>query len=1218
MRLYCPYVPSDGYKRIFRKICSAFCVAVIGMFLQLRINHFTERTQITMKTKRTMRKTKYLSRWFSTLAFLLSLLMIFGSLPAQAIGGMDSDGTYELPPEESEEFSTIHEDVDEIETEEMTDLREENVKHFQLPDGSTQAVVYPGAVHRKDRNGNWQDIDNRLYLSNSRLGETGYATADGRVRVGEGLSAGTLLTISENGYEITLTPVSNGGHEVASIGGTASAQGVGTVVTDDMTSLAEVLNHAGRAQISDDDTAEEKLAKLKAVENRTTVKYNAFRQNAALEYVLDGNDVKENIIVSTRGESYSYAFTLRLEGLAAVLCADGSIELKDAESGETKYLMPAPYMYDAEGNLSEDVHYNFADRGNGEYYIAVIASPEWINESGRAFPVTIDPTVTIPNTGIKSTLFSQRNPDTNYGNLGEGEIDGTDFGLFKFDLPYFPEVVTINSAKLYVYMEYSPTLDSNPAEIGTYYIYEEWEPETVTARSLFAKSSDAIWDYETTTTVLQPFLNPQPAEFNILPFVESWMRGSCNNNGVAVRYINYPTYVPSVKCYTYFSNTSTSLKPYVEFNYLGYLASGVYSFSSIAKGAYWISVKDAVYLPEGEVIEKHRFAKYPHQNITEEEYRAGLFKVSRVIGEDRYILRSMLDNTLTIGSVASNEFGVQKFVTKRIPAEDALVSDADTFYIDVEIGGTALRSYTMSNRAIAIANTSNSNSDLVGDYVTSSHSKWKPHRYTGIDRYGIEMWDSANGTTCTGKDFEVTGIGWSTVKGINAPVLEVNSSVSADATSEKTDTGLNVMPHLPGSVQICAKLVGFSNQNTVYYTTTHSVAVELPIPEEVYFFKNYGYQNAYMQINNNDGSHDYSTPGAIMELWGFSGEAQQKWRLEHVRNGYYKIVSCKSGLVLSVNAKYLTVSDKAILQEPYTGADRQQWNFERLDNGRWVIRPLSARGDKKDFCLCAGFALSTNGTDVEQRYRNADDGYMAEWTLQCQNIRLNTPHIMQVTGSWCWVACAQMLARTYVPTQANDGSTQSILEEQRRAVYYVFGDPSATADTYDWVNDPQNLNQKKGIYSDVAKAAAYFSSCKDVHDTYVGYASPYTEDVLLRLILDGNPVVRMYGWARYDFSARPSSSGILNVLENLVPDIGGHVTIICGARWSEPEGCYKYTVLDPQKSRSEEYTYNELLCNCVQNGSQYTTSFWFPSVVRKNEYSTETWLQGITAREYQN
>ena len=64
---------------------------------------------------------------------------------------------------------------------EVTSLREESIKHFKLPGGTYQAVIYADAVHRKDAGGQWQNIDNRLYLSqDSKSNTEAYRTTDGR------------------------------------------------------------------------------------------------------------------------------------------------------------------------------------------------------------------------------------------------------------------------------------------------------------------------------------------------------------------------------------------------------------------------------------------------------------------------------------------------------------------------------------------------------------------------------------------------------------------------------------------------------------------------------------------------------------------------------------------------------------------------------------------------------------------------------------------------------------------------------------------------------------------------------------------------------------------------------------------------------------------------------------------------------------------------------
>jgi hypothetical protein len=64
---------------------------------------------------------------------------------------------------------------------EVEELREENVKHFEMPDGTFKAIVYSEPVHRKDADGKWQDIDNTL-SSEKENGNTNYSSFDGRIK----------------------------------------------------------------------------------------------------------------------------------------------------------------------------------------------------------------------------------------------------------------------------------------------------------------------------------------------------------------------------------------------------------------------------------------------------------------------------------------------------------------------------------------------------------------------------------------------------------------------------------------------------------------------------------------------------------------------------------------------------------------------------------------------------------------------------------------------------------------------------------------------------------------------------------------------------------------------------------------------------------------------------------------------------------------------------
>ncbi len=138
----------------------------------------------------------------------------------------------------------------------------------------------------------------------------------------------------------------------------------------------------------------------------------------------------------------------------------------------------------------------------------------------------------------------------------------------------------------------------------------------------------------------------------------------------------------------------------------------------------------------------------------------------------------------------------------------------------------------------------------------------------------------------------------------------------------------------------------------------------------------------YMQIDN-DEEPSYSTNGALMELWGYDGEDQQRWHINKLSGSYYQIICEKSGLALSVQEDYPNKSGKALVQEPYVGATRQQWTITRTSRGTYVIRPRSGESYSKDWCMCAGtsFLGITDGLNVEQKEYSNDSSLKDEWYL---------------------------------------------------------------------------------------------------------------------------------------------------------------------------------------------------------------------------------------------
>lgn len=403
---------------------------------------------------------------------------------------------------------------------EVEELREENVKHFEMPDGTFKAIVYSEPVHRKDADGKWQDIDNTL-SSEKENGNTNYSSFDGRIKFSKNVknANGKILELSENGYKISFT-----------------------LIDENIKSTsADVKNHKGKKTPTIFDSEREKLDKLQSVDNLTKVRYNDIRKGIDLEYEIYSNNIKESIIVNSKQSDYVYKFELKLNKLSAILNEDGSISLIDEKSGEEKYTMPAPFMFDDSGELSNNVYYTLTQNGKYKYELTVTADKEWINDSGRNFPVTIDPTLDATNCYYEEAYVSSSNPYSNYSKPSDGRlfVGSTKRIFLKFELPTISEEYSITSAYLIMHFYFYASMYGSMS-IGAYSVPYSWNENTITWNNSVAShqsadnsatilSTNDISSNMSATEYLPMFL-----PFEVTEAVNDWYMGE-DNNGIAIK-----------------------------------------------------------------------------------------------------------------------------------------------------------------------------------------------------------------------------------------------------------------------------------------------------------------------------------------------------------------------------------------------------------------------------------------------------------------------------------------------------------------------------------------------------------------------------------------------------------------------------------------------------------------------------------------------------------
>lgn len=149
-----------------------------------------------------------------------------------------------------------------------------------------------------------------------------------------------------------------------------------------------------------------------------------------------------------------------------------------------------------------------------------------------------------------------------------------------------------------------------------------------------------------------------------------------------------------------------------------------------------------------------------------------------------------------------------------------------------------------------------------------------------------------------------------------------------------------------------------------------------------YYIRNRHYPR-YVQVDDND-KPDYSTSGSILEQWSFCGGEHQRWTIQSVGGGYYKIENVKSGMAISVPANKIGSEDVALVQEPYADLDRQKWKITLTSHGSFKIKAKSAEAiTNKDLAMVIGDSLfgDSNGLNVEQRKYVDNESYRDEWEL---------------------------------------------------------------------------------------------------------------------------------------------------------------------------------------------------------------------------------------------
>ena len=240
---------------------------------------------------------------------------------------------------------------------EIPELRDRKRKVFRMSDGTEQAVFTATDLHVFDEETqSYQEIDTTL-----REGDDGNYYTSGKNSF--------LAKFSREEGSDELFSIENGLHRV-------------TVFSK---KNKKNKNKCVRPEIKNKKHGETSMDIISFVD---------VEKGADYDYSIEGNGVKEEIIVKDKGAVYNYPFIMRCENVTARFDEENMrVAFLSNETGEEVFFIPAPYMTDANGITSNAVSYAVRKVEGGDVHMSVIADSQWMNSKERTFPVIIDPQI---------------------------------------------------------------------------------------------------------------------------------------------------------------------------------------------------------------------------------------------------------------------------------------------------------------------------------------------------------------------------------------------------------------------------------------------------------------------------------------------------------------------------------------------------------------------------------------------------------------------------------------------------------------------------------------------------------------------------------------------------------------------------------------------------------------------------------------------------------
>ena len=450
---------------------------------------------------------------------------------------------------------------------------------FETKNGEKAAVIYPKAVHFK-KDDAWEAIDNTLVLSKDQLA---YENAQGRMKVRiarmpkqtDHKKKMMLFNLEEKqnarSAQQDQTEEKSGIIELASVekDGFTISWGLKTQkekMQEEKPAMLSQMNEPEVAVVPVEfklnsihpQTEEEKLLKLSKMSSAGY--FREILPGMDIRYRLESEVMKEEIILKKKeAATETITFVMKHPGLSMHVLADGSVAMcktqrecaedfpENAEnlSENAVFFLDAPILFDKNGEILKAAYQ--IEKGQGISEITIKMDASWLMDEGRAYPVTVDPTVRIEKkqTTIDDAFVRSKDPNSSYGyNFSELEVGRNRpyqvcRTFLKFNkLPKLEKGAVITDARLNLY-QYQFSADNGQGfRVSAHEVTGAWDQRTLTWNNQPSFKPEAL-DYLTLENTNGMAV---PKTFDVTKLIRGWYNNPSSNHGIALKAVNENVY----------------------------------------------------------------------------------------------------------------------------------------------------------------------------------------------------------------------------------------------------------------------------------------------------------------------------------------------------------------------------------------------------------------------------------------------------------------------------------------------------------------------------------------------------------------------------------------------------------------------------------------------------------------------------------------------------